>query len=292
MKSLPPLLCLWCRLSLLLLAAGLAPGWAKTGAALTPAQFTREYAEALRKARPGASVAIVGDLELTVTPAGGEAHAAFLHNAYDVYKQEPEAKAEVIARFVAAGGEKISDNVDRTRIVPVIKDRPWLEETRRATAGRVGGKAPEHVYEDFTPELVILYAEDTPKNIRYLTPKDLERVKLERRELRALAIANLRRLLPSIQRTGEDGLHMIQADGTYEASLLLADAIWEGLQGTVKGELVVAIPTRDLLLVCDSASPEKLARLRQIVRDAATGPYRLTPQLFVRRGGKFEAFEK
>ena len=120
-------------LQMLLAAVGLSSGCSRSDV-LRPREFTREFAEALRKAGPGLTVSIVKDLELKVTTADGRDSTSFLDNAYDVYRQDPQAKAEVIQRFVTAGLETIGttrDGVDRAKIVPVIKDRPWLEETGR-----------------------------------------------------------------------------------------------------------------------------------------------------------------
>ena len=63
---------------------------------LTPREFTREFAEAFRKASPGLEVAVVTDLELKVTAADGRDSTSFLDNAYDTYKQDPTAKGDVI----------------------------------------------------------------------------------------------------------------------------------------------------------------------------------------------------
>jgi uncharacterized protein YtpQ (UPF0354 family) len=280
-------------LHILLAALGFSSGCSRPDA-LTPRQFTREFAEALRKAGPGLTVAIVKDLELKVTCADGRDSTFFLDNAYDVYKQDPQANAEVIQRFVTAGLETIATirhGVDRTRIVPVIKDRPWLEETRQTVLSRGAKEIPEHVYEDFGPDLIILYAEDSPKNIRYLGPKDLELAKIERSELRALACQNLKRLLPKIERHGTNGLYMITAGGDYEASLLLLDSIWSGGQMEVKGDVVVAIPTRNLLLVTGSRDRQGIEKVKQLVKEASTGqPHRLTQKLFVHRNGRFGEF--
>jgi uncharacterized protein YtpQ (UPF0354 family) len=282
-------------LKVLLTGIGLLSGCSASDI-ITPKQFTSEFAAALRQARPGLSVAIVRDLELAVGSAGGRPTTSFLNNAYDVYKQDPKSKADVITRFVAAGLETIEgirDGVDRTRIVPVIKDRPWLEETRQLAISRGAKEAPEQVYEDFSTDLVVLYAEDSPKNIRYLGPKDLEVSKIDRKELRALASENLRRLLPKIERHGANGFFMLTAGGDYEASLLLLDSIWTDLKSEVQGEIVVAIPTRDLLLVSGSQFPQGLEKMRQLAKDASNqGSYRLTQKLFVYRHGKFEEFKK
>ena len=131
------------RLGQLLLATlGLYSGCSRSDL-LTPHEFTREFAESLRRAKPGLNVAVVRDLELRVTSADGRESTSFLDNAYDMYKQDPKAKADVIQKFVTAGLDTIGglrDGVNRARIVPVIKDRPWLEETRKALLSTLGHK--------------------------------------------------------------------------------------------------------------------------------------------------------
>jgi uncharacterized protein YtpQ (UPF0354 family) len=263
---------------------------------MTPSDFTREFAGALGQARPGLKVAVVRDLQMEVTSATGREPMLFLDNAYDTYKQDPKAKAVVMQRYVNAYLDtmgRLPEEVDRTRIVPVIKDRPWLQEMRQGLLSRGAKQIPEQVYEDFSPDLVIVYAEDSPRNIRYLTPKDLEHAKIERRELRQLAFENLERLLPKIERHGTNGLYMITAGGDYEASLLLIDSIWSGGQLAVKGDIVVAIPTRDMLLVTGSEDSQGIEKMKSIVQEASNGgSYRLTPKLFVYRSGKFEEFRQ
>ena len=261
---------------------------------MTPSEFTRAFADALKTAEPRLKVILVRDLELKITSADGRNSTSFLNNAYDTYKQDPKAKNEVIKRFVMSGLEAIGstrDSIDRTRILPVIKDRPWLEETRQALIGRGAKEVPEHVYEDFSPDLIILYAEDSPKSIRYLSSKDLESAKIERSELRALACSNLKRLLPKIERHGTNGLYMITAGGDYESSLLLLDSIWNDCQKDVSGDVVVALPTRDLLLVTGSHHSQGIEKVKQLVTEASTrGSYRLTQKLFVYRNGRFSEF--
>jgi uncharacterized protein YtpQ (UPF0354 family) len=263
---------------------------------LSPAAFTREFADAFRKAQPGLKVVVVKNLELKLTTANGHESTSFLDNAYDAYKQNPKAKNDVLARFVSGGLDALNSSgrgVDRTRIVPVLKDRAWLEETRQTMLSRGAKEAPEHVSEDFSAELIVLYAEDSPTSIRYLGPKDLEQVKVKKTELRALACENLQRLLPKIERRGTNGVYMLTAGGDYEASLLLLDAMWNAGELDVKGDVVVAIPARGLLLVTGSQHPQGIKTIQQMAKEAATrAPYRLTEKLFVHRNGRFDEFKE
>lgn len=280
---------------ILIAALGVCFGCSKANV-LSPSEFTSEFTDALRQAAPGLKVEVVQDLQLKITTADGSATTAFLNNAYDLYKHYPKTKDDVIQRYVASTLETItslnaSDDLDRTRIVPVIKDKPWLEEIRKTMESRGTGKFLENVHEELNADLIIVYAEDSPKNISYITPKELETAHIDKKELRGLACENLKRLLPKIERHGANGTFMLTAGGDYEASLLLLDSVWNDMQKDVRGDIVVAIPTRDLLLVTGSDDREGLEKLRQTVdKVSAQSAYKLTTKLFVRRDGKFTEF--
>lgn len=262
----------------------------------SPRDFTREFADAFRRSDPTMSVEIVRDLEIKITrPGAAESSTSFLDNAYDAYNQAPAAKAEIIRQYVGVVPDlKTADHgpVDRTRIVPIVKDRPWLDEMRKAAGDLSKGKPFDQVFEDLSPDLIILYAEDTDKTIRYVSPTDLKKIGLDRAELRQLAIDNLRRLLPPVQRRGDKGLFILTAGGVYESSLLLFDKLWANLQTEVDGDIVLAIPNRDLLIVTGSHNSEGVQKLRTMAAKSHTeGTYRLTPKLFTRKQGKIEEFK-
>ena len=85
---------------------------------------------------------------------------------------------------------------------------------------------------------------------------------------------------------------MISGDGNYDASLILLDSIWTRGDLDVKGEIVIAIPTRDILLVTGTGNPERHAHMKEMVQEATSkGVYHLTPKLFVYRNGKFEQYQ-
>lgn len=260
------------------------------GPLLTPDEFTQEVAGLLRKKRPDIAVEIVGDLEIKIGPS----FRSFLNNAYDLYRSHPSAKKHIIGDFMATGLEAIDrsgQQVKRERIVPVIKDPAWIEETQLALAQRGKDDVPLPVHEAYNAQLLICYAEDSERGIRYLQDKDLEEAEIAREGLRELAVANLKQLLPGVKCEGVEGLYMITADGTYEASLILFDEIWNDGKLEVMGELVVAVPCRDLLLVTGTGNAAGMAKLREIAAETVQNgaPYRLTTDLFVYRGGKFEA---
>lgn len=260
---------------------------------LSASAYTQEYVTHLQKILPNSKIAVTQDLELKVTDADGKDLTAFLHNSYKEYLSHAQDKDAIIAKYVKASAEPLDfAKVTPSRIIPVIKDRAWLVEIQKSMKDRGAKEPPENVYESLNDELVIVYAEDSPKNLRYLTPKDLKTAGLEKESLRELAVTNLRALLTKVEGRGGNGLFMLTAGGDYEASLLLFDNIWSGNSFKVDGDYVVAVPARDLLLITGSKDQAGLAKIREIARKTmAESPYYLTSDLFVYRNGHFTKFQ-
>ncbi len=264
---------------------------------LSAEEFRNLYLAYLKKTAPGLSVELVGDLEFRVKEGENASHSVFLDNAYQQYLGDPEKRDEIIETYIGSFLEVIGERekeVDVNRIVPVIKDHGWLEDIQESLEARGGGEEPlpNYLRDSYNSELAIFYAEDSERNIRYLTEEAIEGLGIERESLRELAVENLRRLLVNIEVMGGDGVYMITAGGDYEASLLLVDSIWNPESMPVSGEFVAAIPSRGVLLVTGSGNRDAIENLREMVGETGGQlSYRLTPVLFVRRGGSFEVLE-
>lgn len=260
---------------------------------LSPEEFTALYVQELQKRAPELKIRTVEPLHVKL----GDGLTAYLDSTFTHYKGNPAGRDKIVADYVTATLETIhwrGKRVDVSRIVPVIKDLGYLEEVRNNLRNRRGRKLePSYARDQYNSNLVILYAEDTPLNIRYLGEEDLVEVGFKKEKRRIKAIDNLRALLPKIQVHGENGTFSITAGGIYESSLLLFDHIWRSGQWKVKGELVVAIPTRGVLLVTGSKDDKGLAYVRRTVAKAMkSGSYNLTNRLFVYRKGRFVPFSR
>jgi uncharacterized protein YtpQ (UPF0354 family) len=280
--------------SLLFAIAG-AFAWQPVAAAeTTPAQFTREFVKVLKTVMPNRKMKIVKPLEVHVEKgADGEELTAYLDNAYNQALQDPKLKDQIIEQYARSLVESTVDGpLDPERIVPVVKDKGWLADMARSLAAN-GGEAPEHVTEELNSELVIVYAEDTPRSIRYFSEAKLEEAGVKRAELRQRATENLMRLLPGIEIHSGELFSMLTAGGDYEASLLVVDDLWKSGDIKVDGAIVVAVPTRDLLLVTGSKNAAGISKLEEVAREAVNkSSYSLTTTLFVYRDGKFEPFRR
>jgi uncharacterized protein YtpQ (UPF0354 family) len=286
---------------LLLLLAVLLPAGGPRAAddgAPGAAAFTRRYAEALREALPDAKVVVDGELALRLVPKAGGDHVISLGNAYADAQLDPEHVEAVIGRYVAAQVEAATTvagakSVARDRIVPVLKPREMLEgvvaQLREARRRDPAGKAPEPLWEELSGGLIVMYAEDTPRNMRFLSAADVEGAGVTRAELRALALRNLVALLPDVRvEEVRAGIYALEADHNYEATLILADEVVARFP-KVDGDLVFVAPARDVLLFTGSRNGDGIELLRRVaLKLARESGHPLSDQVFVRRGGTIE----
>lgn len=281
MKRLPAIV------AALVLAAGVAHA-----DLLTPRAFTERVARAVLGAMPSAKVALGGDLQFVVRYQNGASATSDLAKAYKTYERDPEhlddlVEAQVSALLEAAGDGEGLPKLDRTRIVPIIKDRSWFEAMARR--GRAQTPPQELLAEPLNSDLVVVYAENRLGTLRILSGRDDVG---DRARLRELALTNLSRVLPKIEiRPGADGVPLISAGGEFDASLLLADNLWSSDKIKVDGDIVVAVPAKDALIATGSRNAAGLARLRAAAAKFASGPNGLTAALFVWRDGKFVRFD-
>ena len=119
---------------------------------LTSAQFAAEFCDALRLAVPDHRVQIVKDLEIRVVDPTGRESGGFLDNAYDHYKSAPEHKAEIIQKYVAGFSESLTVagcQIDTSRIVPILKDRAWIDGVNAGLRAAGMEKSFENIHDAY-----------------------------------------------------------------------------------------------------------------------------------------------
>lgn len=249
--------------------------------ALDPDAFTEGVAERLRQAVPGAVVRVTTRLSLAVDGVAG-VQQVFLDNVYRFASNtaDPDERESIIGAWLASvTGAAASDGASPDDIVPVLKSPDWFA----ALPGREDGSRPDHRVEALNDHLAIVYAVDTPHNVSYVEAAwfDGRGVLLE--GLRRRAVDNLRAKLPGIGVQRGGGLNLVLAGGYFEASVLLFDDFWEREAPRLRGEAVVAVPARDVLIFCDGGDARAVEDLRRHAHDIhADAAYALSPHLFRR----------
>jgi uncharacterized protein YtpQ (UPF0354 family) len=206
-----------------------------------------------------------------------------LENLWRQIHRVGDGRRELIERHLnlAIPSAQPPQKLDKHQILPNIRDSQYLSQL-----------GPKSVTEHLVADLWILYVVDWPDKLVGLTTENVESLAIGQNNLRQIAIENLKRTVSPIQCRKMGSWSRLVAGGTYEASILLLDDFWEQQVNTVRGDLVAAAPSRDVLLFTDSSSREGLAAVRQHVAHITTkGHYVVSSTLLRRRDGRWIAFD-
>jgi uncharacterized protein YtpQ (UPF0354 family) len=179
--------------------------------------------------------------------------------------------------------------IDVDSVVPRIKHTNFLE----ALAARHVPADQMPVTEPLVADLLITYAVETPAMFQMLSANQQQALGLTPDALRQAALANLQKRLGALQVAGQPPVLLLSVGDDLEACLLLVDPLWEALAAQVPAEMVVAVPTRSIVLVTSSTSREGLQVVREAIPEAQkTQPvHSLTRHLLVRRDRRWAVFE-
>jgi uncharacterized protein YtpQ (UPF0354 family) len=247
-------------------------------------EFFLLYLKLLQERMPDCTVEFSGDSVIRIVDSQGKEFSTYLDNLWLKYSRDSEDRTELIGKYVRMVQDlgKATPPPEKQNIVPTIKDSEYFQQIP---------KDMSLVTEHLCGDLWIVYAEDTPETIQSLTRDSLTEAGIQEPELRALAVENLKRILPPAECHGDGPWYFLTAGTDYAASLLLFDSVWEQVADMVTGKVVAAIPTRDVLMFTGSESKEGLAGMRAKSQElCSTGPYSISESLIVRDAGKWAMF--
>ncbi len=177
----------------------------------------------------------------------------------------------------------VSPEPDASTLVPRLK-------TLEFTASLQGMEIPEDQLpytEPFVADLVVSYAFDLPGLFLMASGETIAGLGIPLSEVRDVAVANLVGQLPRVGFTDRGPFRQIVTGENLEACTLLVADFWDQIAADADGEVVVAVPSRDVVIFCGSHSAEGVAALRTfaavVFKDENS--YSLTDQLLVWRGG-------
>lgn len=231
---------------------------------LTKEEFCNLCAHALREKFGPASVEQLDSLdEFRITLPSGKPFTAYVENIWRQCRHNDDVRTEQIERFLrmVAGSDTGRNELrEIASIVPTIKDETYINLSRKSA-----NEGAAFVHEHFVADLWIVYAVDSADAIRTLPTTEFVELKLNLKELKRIAIENLKRILPPIERHGEGPVYKLTAGSDYVASLLLFEDLWAEQAEVVEGEIVAAVPARGALLFTGNKSSNAIIELRQSV---------------------------
>lgn len=252
---------------------------------LTEIQFSNYYFEKLSKKVDKISLVNIETLQIKTQDNKGGKYSHYLNNAYSEYCLDPEELDEIIERYTNGSKNMYlgKEPIKLDRIVPIIKDHRFVSELSDLTVDF----EESHVFEKYNSDLFIFYAEDLENTISYLQKEDLRSLNIDIFQLKELAINNLNLIIENIERNSNQGIFMLIADGNYESSLILLD-IWNHDNFPVDGDLIIAVPARDLLFVTGSNSITSIEELNNRIYEInETGDHIVSNKLFKMNDSNF-----
>lgn len=253
---------------------------------LRPAEFTEAFIGRLRTMDSTLKIARPDPLTVVVN----DCVTCRLDSAYSLYLQAPEDMNELIVQRASLVldmlDESEEDAVDLQRVLPVVRSAEFADALRKEA------QSPEErlsVYtEALNQDLVVMYVLDSETSYRFLGLHDVTELGLQPGELRKKAVQNLVEAILPADKDDHGKFFALIAGGNFETGLLLVDGLWDELAGEVDGDVVVAIPNRDDLLVTGREDEAGVDALRQHAQELyRDGSYPVSEKLFLRMGDKW-----
>ena len=142
----------------------------------------------------------------------------------------------------------------------------------------------------FSDDIAIFFLIDNGDSYTLVQNRHLTLQPMSSEELLERAINNLEVIRKNeIEIRNNNGILMFAGNGNLEASLLLIPELWDiGLESFCPNGFVAAVPSRDVLAVCDRNDSESIKELQEIIeRVWVDGDHLLSKSLFARVDGKW-----
>lgn len=250
--------------SLIALALG-HPHPSQASNILSPQQFTQAYVDFAKKAEPGLAITLFQPLKIEIAK-DGHSITGNLDNIYELYKAQPHAPdylEHLFQRHLETAQNLIKAKanpapIQTSRILPILRNAQGVKSLPNSEG---------LLQEDYNGELAIFYVYDSPTGMEWLNKETLKELNVSFEHIKKMAFDNLKTsALPPIEIVTEKlGTYFLANGGNYEASIPLTDYIPTTFKEKVDGDIIIAVPTRDVVLVTGSNNAAGIAAMQQFV---------------------------
>jgi uncharacterized protein YtpQ (UPF0354 family) len=206
---------------------------------------------------------------------------------------EREAALE---NFVAAMTDAMNEPARDTSELPLGRIYPVLRHASFADGAADGGNAALRdgglYFERYAGDMILVYAIDYPDRVAYLTRQDLRDADVYPAQMTEAAFANLAEKTDIARFEGNGVSFMVVVDGFYESSMVLNDAMWASASERLDDEIVMIVPSRDVLVIAPRRETAEVDFLDSVRQDVLTnGTHQLSGLMYVWRDGRWQVFE-
>jgi uncharacterized protein YtpQ (UPF0354 family) len=219
---------------------------------------------------------------------GGQIHTG---NLYRLLRRTGiEARAKEVYRFVRGQRETCGPKApaDLSQLRPVIKDTRFL-----ANVKRLSPSMKPLLTQSLAADLWIVCVWDEPNGMRFATQTEGEPYGLTPEQLLDRAKTNFLKERPAVELSRHGDLQVAQTRDCYDASLLLDESWCAEFAATVEGDLLACVPSRNMLLLGDSACTGIFSQFQQAAeRIESGGDHLISGTLLVWREKHWEAYRQ
>ncbi|MFC4388186.1 DUF1444 domain-containing protein [Gracilibacillus marinus] len=171
-----------------------------------------------------------------------------LPNVIAKYEQRGEQAVEELHYHVTESLKMMKEKHELTgkekHIFPVIRATSFPKKTK-------SGK--KLLFTKHTAETNIYYALDLGNTYQLIDETMISEYNLDETRLKEIALFNIRslKITPKKQRVADNDFYFISPQDGYDASRILNEVFLEEMRANAIGELVVAVPHQDVLIVAD-----------------------------------------
>lgn len=274
------------RISLVLLIASLLIGDSSCAKrTMSLEAFGQLYLGQLRKAVPNAEFDLRSSKDqgyFIYCSYNGATHSIFIDNAYRTYVDKPgdinailEDYCNVVTKTILAKDAVVSLGI----ILPALRHHTYATDYNLWQRPFVG-------------DLVVCLSVTKDSSITLLTPEDVDSLHSIDSAIMDSACSNFRRDYSIPEPVESAGLFEIRDQGALQSSWLMLPEMWDAMRAKIHGDIVVALPSRDVLLFAATDSKTSLDRLRAVVRGTRDrNPYALSQCLFMVGGAGVKVLE-
>lgn len=201
------------------------------------------------------------------------------------WEEKGEKAIEDVIYYVDQGLEVLEEPLSvegyEKRIFPVIRSTSFPTEHNGVSL----------VYDDHTAETRIYYALDLGKTYRLIDESLLKKEGWDKKQLKEIALFNVRSLPMKVKEdvVSDNTFYFINHNDGYDASRILNDAFLKEMAEKVKGDMVVAVPHQDVLIIADVVNNRGYDVIAQLTMSFFTsGTVPITALSFIYEKGKLE----
>lgn len=168
------------------------------------------------------------------------------------------------------------------KIYPVIRSTSFPTESED---GEV------FMTDDHTAETRIYYALDLGNTYRLIDETWVEKEELDPQDIREMARFNVRSLPTTMKEDTvvDNVFYFLNSNDGYDASRILNDKFLQDKAASIKGEMVVAVPHQDVLIIADVRNETGYDIMAQMTMNFfASGHVPITALSFIYEEGKLE----